>query len=191
MHEFECAVVYCQSLKKAKLVDHVPTGHQTKGYMLVDIGGGTVDISAFQNVHTENDNCIVELTYSPGGGPFGGSTVSDRFIDFIDKEVVCDSEFRSYLTTNDPQHCACLANLKNKAFESEKITFGKRFCLQYLSENAENVESDTEGDQDQNTGTVEMFLPKSFVETYHDVIQANLDSANSGQKKMCTSLISN
>ena len=128
IHESEAAIACCQSLPKTELKHCAPDDHST--YMLVDIGGGTVDISIYKHVVTENPNDnVIELTCSPGGGPFGGNTVNDEFLQFLSKEVVCDDGFSSYLDTQNDQmnikHNVLLKELKNVTFEKQKKIYGR------------------------------------------------------------------
>ncbi|XP_052218936.1 heat shock 70 kDa protein 12B-like isoform X1 [Dreissena polymorpha] len=68
--EPEAAAVCCEAL------GHTLTG---KKFMVVDIGGGTADIS----VHEKQSDGSLKNIYAPSGGPWGGIYVDANFIGFM------------------------------------------------------------------------------------------------------------
>ena len=92
-------------------------------YLLVDIGGGTVDVASHKIV----DNRIVERA-PPVGNLWGGTTVNEEFSKFL-QEFVDDPEFSRYTKeSQNPEDQAChkaeLNKLLYATFEKEKKRFG-------------------------------------------------------------------
>ncbi|XP_069106438.1 heat shock 70 kDa protein 12A-like [Argopecten irradians] len=84
--EPEAAAVYCRSLQDGTLVDskyQKVTGAFRSGrsYMIVDMGGGTVDMVVHK---VAEDGRLVEI-WQASGGPWGGVTVDQTFYDFVVK----------------------------------------------------------------------------------------------------------
>lgn len=85
--EPEAASIYCQHLTKEDLTkDDKQTssvlGQLSVGdkYMVVDLGGGTADIT----VHQQCEDLTLEEIVPASGGPWGGKSVDDRFIGFLE-----------------------------------------------------------------------------------------------------------
>ena len=93
--------------------------------MVLDIGGGTVDISA----HKVLDSGAVEVVLPPTGNDFGGTRVNDEFKAFLG-DLVGDPEFRRYLFTGKPvtasKNSADLDVIVNQRFEDQKRFFGDK-----------------------------------------------------------------
>ncbi|XP_060074410.1 heat shock 70 kDa protein 12A-like [Ylistrum balloti] len=82
--EPEAAAMYCRSLPEGTLIDSkdcvVMDAFQPGGsYMIVDIGGGTVDMT----VHKVGDDRNLVEVRQASGGPWGGTSVDDTFYDFV------------------------------------------------------------------------------------------------------------
>ncbi|XP_069107120.1 heat shock 70 kDa protein 12A-like [Argopecten irradians] len=82
--EPEAAAVYCQSLSEGTLrdsKDKVVTGAFRPGgsYIIVDLGGGTVDMT----VHKVAENGRLVEVWQASGGPWGGIAVNRTFYDFV------------------------------------------------------------------------------------------------------------
>ncbi len=127
--EPESAAVHCHSqlhrLSEAYGPQQIPS---TGGYMIVDIGGGTVDISVYNMVHFGQHHSV-EIVRPPAGIGFGGSSVNKRFCEFLQK-FVNDLGFQKYVNGSDNQtnvkHKAHLNELLNLIFERQKTLFGAR-----------------------------------------------------------------
>ena len=125
--EPECAAIYCQNMPDtaAFCPDKVPD--QSTCYLVVDIGGGTVDVYA----HRVNSTPVqhVQVVHPPTGNDCGGSKVNEEFKAFLGR-LVNDEKFSRYLQTDDPatnaKHSADLNELVNVTFEDQKIHFGSR-----------------------------------------------------------------
>ena len=95
-----------------------------KSYIVIDIGGGTVDISS----HSIVEGRIVEIAI-PAGNFWGGTTVNEEFSKFL-QDFVDDPEFSRYVqrgTVNEQTRHKADLNLLlygNAGFESQKMRFG-------------------------------------------------------------------
>ena len=76
--EPEAAAIYCQ--KEFALIERA---HNVKNdschYLIVDCGGGTVDIAAHKLTRHENGDLKIEELVHVHGGPLGGFAVNDQF----------------------------------------------------------------------------------------------------------------
>ena len=89
-------------------------------YMVIDIGGGTVDITA----HVEVDGGIV-VENIPTGNAWGGTQVNEAFSKMLQK-IVNDPEFEKFLASGDhSQNMAELIKMFYTEFENEKLLFGR------------------------------------------------------------------
>ena len=90
----------------------------------VDIGGGTVDISAHKVSSTPDQH--IQVVHPPTGNEYAGSRVNKEFKAFLGR-LVNDKKFTRYVQTNDPltnaRHSTELNELVNKIFE-EQVVFG-------------------------------------------------------------------
>lgn len=95
-------------------------------YLIVDIGGGTVDVSAHK-VSTTTSRCVEEL-HPPVGGDWGGRQVNTGFSVFLQRQVG-DRDFRQFLRVNNPEERNTnrfeMDELLNVVFEKEKQVFGR------------------------------------------------------------------
>lgn len=111
--EPECASLHCRHVRKFK----------EESYVLVDIGGGTVDIVSHRiaNGHLEEIN-------PPKGNTWGGATVNTTFQKFIG-EALEDPNFSSYIGSDVKDNEIRTGNEKdldyfiNKEFEDIKRYF--------------------------------------------------------------------
>ena len=130
--EPESAAVYCHEMLKRQLIapycKNAPVSTSTMPmpgtYIIVDIGGGTVDITAHRVVRTPKP-CLEEL-HHPVGNSCGGSRINQEFAHFVET-LVCDVGFSRYIETCDPE-----VNLRNRydlnrminvTFEEQKLMF--------------------------------------------------------------------
>ena len=104
-----------------------PTPHR---YLIVDIGGGTVDISAHQVVSYVGSQKypVVEELHPPVGNDCGGMKVNQGFVMFLER-LVSDVGFSNFIETCDPEidvrNNFELNQVINVAFEEQKQIFGR------------------------------------------------------------------
>ena len=127
--EPESAAIYCQSMNEQLVAAYCTAQkpYDSKCNLVVDVGGGTIDISAYR-VSSSTDRHI-QIVHPPTGNDCGGSCVNKAFQDFLG-ELVNDKKFSRYLRTNDPEtdanHAAALNDLINRTFEDQKLIFGNK-----------------------------------------------------------------
>ena len=98
-------------------------------YILLDVGGGTVDISAHKVVNYKSGHPIVEETVPCAGNDCGGTKVNGEFVKFLEA-LVDDIGFTRFLDT--PDRCTNVRNrcefnnLVNVIFEEQKQLFGSQ-----------------------------------------------------------------
>ena len=104
-----------------------------KNYLVVDIGGGTVDIASHKLVGGR-----IEELAPPAGNFSGGTTVNEEFSKFLHK-FVGDPEFSLYIDIENSsleeyaQHKADLNELIYTRFEKHKRRFGSlEACTSYI-----------------------------------------------------------
>ena len=119
--EPESAAVHCQHKAEmsGKGLEYLV---RPERYLVVDIGGGTVDIASQSIV----EGCIVE-TAPPVGNFWGGITVNEEFSKFLE-DFVDDPEFSHYIVKCSPEnrtrHKVDLTELIYTRFEKLKRRFG-------------------------------------------------------------------
>ncbi|XP_011404156.1 PREDICTED: heat shock 70 kDa protein 12A-like [Amphimedon queenslandica] len=135
--EPECAALCCQQLKSSDVASYCkPTGDVTSfSYMVVDIGGGTVDVA----IHTLHSN-KVDSILPPTGNVWGGMKVNHEYSRML-QSIVCDPQFQRFCTTvshHETSH-KVLANMHiSLTFEEKKKSFCK-FHNSSLSEKKINI----------------------------------------------------
>lgn len=158
--EPESASLYChQMLRRGLVAPHCEAPRKkTLGstYLIVDIGGGTVDVSSHKIVSVKVYPVVEEL-HQPVGNYCGGTRVNQEFLSFLEK-LTGDSELSLYVKTPDPETNAMnkceLDEIVNVSFEEQKQTFGRL-------------------DESSQRDTV-IRLPPSFLEIYRETIIDNL-----------------
>ena len=128
--EPECAAIYCQSMSSKQQVAaycEAEMPYQSTCYLVVDIGGGTVDISAHRVSQTPDRH--VQVMHPPTGNDCGGSKVNKEFEKFLER-LVNDVGFSKYLKSKYPatnaKNSADLNVLVNRTFEDQKVYFGSK-----------------------------------------------------------------
>ena len=126
--EPEAAAIYCQTMDNDAIAKccRVDGPLQSSRYAVVDIGGGTVDIT----VHHHDQEQGVKVVISPVGNDCGGTMVNREFAKFL-QGIVDDSEgtgFTKFLTTSNrsehAQRVAVLNEVLFGEFEMQKVSFG-------------------------------------------------------------------
>ena len=151
--EPESAAIYCQSMSRQMLATYCNADEPftSQCYLLVDVGGGTVDITA----HTLATRDQIKVVQPPTGNDCGGSQVNKQFQKFLET-LVDDKEFTTFTKTGDAESDAknrsLISELVNELFEKQKTFFGSKM---------------KKGSEDKQ---VSIRLPYEFIETYkHDL----------------------
>lgn len=94
--EPEAASVYCKYLPSHQLTqEKMSKSMFRKGskYMVVDLGGGTADITVHK---VESDDSLCEI-HGPSGGAWGGTKVDEAFINFLAVDLFGEDVMKSFL----------------------------------------------------------------------------------------------
>jgi len=132
-------------------------------HLLVDVGGGTVDISAY--CVNQSPEKSIDVIHPPTGGAYGGAKVNQNFKEFLEA-LVEDKDFSLYINDSDPivnaKQTACLRDLLNETFEIQKQLFGRKGGI---------------------GNKVSVRLPHSFFRKYRAVLERKLCHHNSSQAR--------
>ena len=179
--EPEAAANYCRQMKASDLAKHVTVngsdGLQSSCYMIVDVGGGTVDITA----NKVDDSHDIHVLRSPTGNDCGGIMVNLEFMKMlqlifgekptnIKHGSSLEDCFPGFLPSSDPDLSALRKSALNlliyQRFEDEKERLGNKIGVHSSS-----------GDEE-----MKIKLPGKILECYGiDQIQSNISSHFSGQ----------
>ena len=125
--EPECAALFCQSISSNMIAGHSLQGYASytsKRYMVLDIGGGTVDIA----IHELTKDGKIKSVLPPKGNDCGGTKVNYKFIELLHKKIVNDEGFNRFYKECDDlteaTHRAVIAELLFQDFEKDKTRFG-------------------------------------------------------------------
>ena len=157
--EPESAAIFCQYMSQKQSSSNLTEGDRNlTSYLIVDIGGGTVDISAHCLVGGPEPH--IRVIYPPTGNDCGGTKVNNNFKQFLGS-IVKDIKFDRYFSTADPvinsRNQFTLDVLVNEKFEMQKKVF---------------KESDKA-----YKGEIE--LPSTFFKTYEsDLLQSILENTD-------------
>ena len=164
--EPECAALFCQLASGDMIATHSLqryASYTSKRYMVLDIGGGTVDIA----IHELTEDKKIKSVLPPKGNEYGGTKVNYKFSELLQKIVEDEGFNRFYKEPNDDlTEAVCravIAELVFQKFETHKTHFG----------------DSPDSDQD-----VSIRLDHRFVEFYgEDVIEAGVQSCRDGRVK--------
>ena len=118
--EPEAAAIYSQTVTTQQFLHtkSLPGPGTKSNYMVIDIGGGTVDITA----HKEVDGGVY-VSSIPTGNEMGGATVNKHFSILLQK-IVDDDNFEQFINSGDySQQGAILNKLLYTEFEQQKLLF--------------------------------------------------------------------
>ena len=100
---------------------------QQKSFLILDVGGGTVDITVLKHIPPDS----YEIISPPLGSEFGGMKVNQRFSKFL-QEIVLDPEFSRFVSENKNEHQAAVTTMINYDFEKIKVKFGDKPTTSHL-----------------------------------------------------------
>ena len=145
---------------KISFFNHDSDDEASVSYLIVDIGGGTVDISTHCLVR--NPEPHINVIYPPTGNDCGGKKINDAFKKFLE-DLVKDNGFSCFTSTGDPAENSGnqveLNKLLNEMFEAQKVLFGENYVRGYK-------------------GGIE--LPSAFFKEYeHDIRQSIIEKTES------------
>ena len=141
--EPESAAIFCQYKSETKSFhsnkdddeddDDNNKEESSYSYLVVDIGGGTVDISAHCLVRDPEPH--IEVIFEPTGNNCGGTKINKEFMKYLE-DLVEDPGFSRFISTSDPvknsKHWCILGELMNEKFEEQKKLFGEYFKKKYI-----------------------------------------------------------
>ena len=148
--EPEVAAVHCKKVANARGVKCA----DSKSYMVVDVGGGTVDITA----HTVTTTGAIDVVLPPTGNDWGGTRVNAAFKEFLGK-LVDDPQFHKFIFPGDrdpmktASNSATLDEIVHEVFEDQKQDFGEKFV-------------------EKSDRRVVVRLPYKFMQTYGDTLES-------------------
>ena len=93
--------------------------HPTE-YMVIDIGGGTIDITT----HIEKSPGAIQVDNIPTGNAWGGTNVNKAFSQLL-QDLVHDPDYNKFLASGEhSKQMAMVNSILYDEFESQKIIFG-------------------------------------------------------------------
>ena len=123
--EPECAALYCQQMTSEMVAKYCAFKGDVKSnrYMVLDIGGGTVDIA----VHMVERNSSTKSVLPPTGNDWGGGTTVNKEFSHLLQRMVGDDGYEKFYNSpgNEAFNKAVITNLVNQDFEESKIHFGE------------------------------------------------------------------
>ena len=167
--EPESAAIYChEMLRRNQVAKHCKcpeTPFTPRTYLIVDIGGGTVDITAHKLVSRPGEPLVVEELHPPTGNDWGGSRVNQRFSEYL-QDLVGDRNLARYTATCCPEENLAnkchLSKLLNVTFEEQKQMFGR------ATKERQAV----------------VHLPPSMYETYKEALRQGIEQKGKGKIKL-------
>ena len=162
--EPESAAIFCQNMTQKQLASCCPvSGPLTAtSYLIIDIGGGTVDISAHQVMRDPEPH--IRVIHPPTGNSCGGTMVNREFEKFL-QDLVRDEGFKRFLSGDseivNTKNRVYMNELLNETFEKQKKIFAER--------------------DDKSSGRkLSIELPAQFYKTYiHNLKQGIADKGKS------------
>ena len=152
--EPECAGLHCRQMTDKNVASFCGQSISkiiAMQYMIVDIGGGTVDIAIHDHKSTAN---TIHSVLPPTGNEWGGTKVNAAFSHILE-EIVGDPQFQRFCSHRAGNR-AIINRLLYQEFEDLKKSFG---------DNCDNNESESDDNEDDNNDS-HIRLPQTFTEFY-------------------------
>ncbi|XP_061183996.1 heat shock 70 kDa protein 12A-like [Saccostrea echinata] len=122
--EPEAASIYCQHIPTEVGVvgtsSFLRTAKQGTKYMIVDLGGGTADIT----VHLRSGEGVLDEVRPASGGPWGGKSVDDKFEKFM-KEILGEEVMDKLKTENMEDYLDLFREFESKKRNISTVKTGK------------------------------------------------------------------
>ena len=122
--EPECAAISIFENEKAKL-QTIQKEFRYPKYMIVDCGGGTIDICVHQVMKSKNDEYLIREEYKATGGKWGGIYVDQAFVAHL--QSILTEKFISHIKVKCPtswfEICRDFEYLKKTVNPSSKSDF--------------------------------------------------------------------
>ena len=163
--EPEAAAVHCQNMtaRERAMYCNVKTPFTADNYLVVDIGGGTVDIVAYRINRDPEPH--MEVLHEPTGGAWGGTKVNLEFKSFLES-LTGDEGFSRYLDTGSKtmisKHQAHLDEIVQETFECQKTIFGDKKLV--------------------NKGKINVNLNSSFLRMYANDMEQSVEEIQSNDE---------
>ena len=132
--EPECAALYCQKIPKDMIAPYSKLGrHESSDcFMLVDVGGGTVDIAV---CYSQSED-IFESVLPPTGNDWGGTKVNEEYSKLLQK-IVGDPQFKRFCESGAEHQVVITSHIYHE-FEKHKRLFcnkkgGKKMAIRFDS----------------------------------------------------------
>lgn len=160
--EPEAAAIYCLGRKENEIAAHCRFTGAVKSdqYLVVDIGGGTVDITAHRH-----DGKVggIRVIVSPKGNDCGGTQVNHEFSKLLQKILDDEATDPSDQATAFPKFFQCDDQASRQAIISNLI-FGDFECQKLIFGSKASGFSDEDPATDENEITVT--LPQKVIDVY-------------------------
>lgn len=123
--EPESAAIFCQHNLQRHKTSVWEDPNPEISYLIIDIGGGTVDVSAHCLVRGIKPHICV--LYPPTGNDCGGVKINREFEMYLEN-LVKDPNFSRLLSTTNSKKQGILSKLIHEKFELQKRIFGENFA---------------------------------------------------------------
>ena len=202
VYEPEAAALFCQYdfLKQQNLYDY------EKSYLVVDCGGGTVDIAAHKMTRKQGKNPIIEELAPPSGDECGGFAVNDQFELLLQRILKISTDTFLKLKEN----CSVKWNkMINDDFEKSKlhvnpkkpvsltVNIHKIIRKEILTITGKNIEDlihtynnkDVEWDEDEDAIVLHYPIVLQLFDTVLDKIYSLIDKLLTRQDCQCVTAV--
>ncbi|XP_060563670.1 heat shock 70 kDa protein 12B-like [Ruditapes philippinarum] len=167
--EPECAAIYCTKLPLDKMDVAIGSNEKTniaapgQTLMIVDMGGGTVDITTVKI----NEDKTMQQVYKSCGGPWGGTKVNEKFEMFL-AELIGRETVRTFVEKHAIDYHDLRMDFESRKREmkgsDDQIPIKLPDSLRQLWERAEEKEIDEILEEKKEFGEIEFMTGRLFLE---------------------------
>ncbi|XP_053378122.1 heat shock 70 kDa protein 12B-like [Mercenaria mercenaria] len=184
--EPECAAIYCTTLpldkmdvaSNTKKTTNIAAPGQT--LMVVDMGGGTVDITTVKI----NEDKTMKQVYKSCGGPWGGTRVNEKFEMFL-RDLIGQETIRTFVEKHAIDYYDLRMDFESRKREmkssDDQIPIKLPDSLRQLWERAEDKEIDDILEGKENFGNIEFMSGRLFLDA--SIIQKFFQETIDGLQK--------